>query len=64
MQQIPWQKIKGLEREIRDLKNMGKKKYPKKKSKDPLYGILKGIKFSEKEIDEAQIKIFDFKDIK
>ena len=60
-QQIPWQKIKSLEEEIKTLKNLGKRK---KVNKDPLRGILKGITFTEAEIDEAQKKIFDFKEIK
>lgn len=60
---IPWQKIRSLEKEIKALKSLGKKSVTKKK-KDSLYGILKGITFSEKEIDEAQKAVFNFKNSK
>ena len=65
-QYIPWEKIKGLEKEIKALKSLGKKvaKKKAKDKKDSLYGILKGITFSEKEIEEAQKAIFNFKPIK
>lgn len=64
-QYIPWEKIKGLEEEIKALKSLGKETTAKKKAKkDPLRGILKGITFSEEEIEEAQKKVFDFKEIK
>lgn len=64
MQQIiPWEKIKGLEKEVKALKSLGKKS-SKMGEKDPLYGILKGIKFSEREIEAAQKAIFNFKAIK
>lgn len=53
-QQIPWEKIKALEEEIKALKSLGQMKVPKKKlKKDPLYGILKGVTLSEKEIDKG-----------
>lgn len=71
MQQvIPWEKIKALETEISQLKSAGKKHLGKKekktagKKKDSLWGLLKGITFTEEEIDEAQKAIFDFKEIK
>lgn len=62
-QSIPWEKIKGLEREIKALKSLGNKvgKKETKEKKDSLYGILKGITFSEEEIEEAQKAIFNFK---
>lgn len=62
MQQIPWEKIKSLEEEIKTLKSLGKTSNAKKKAKgkpfNSLYGILKGIKFTEKEIKEAQKALF------
>ena len=62
MQSIPWQKIKVLEEEIKVLKSFKKeKKTTKPAQKDPLYGILKNAKFSEKDIDDAQQKVFSFK---
>lgn len=61
MQNIIWQKIDSLQQEIEQLKSLYKK--PKKsavKKNKPLSieGMLKGIKFSNKEIDEAQKAIF------
>jgi len=55
MQQIPWEKIKALEDEIKALKALGKPE-PKKKTKpkkDPLYGIIKGVKISDEEIEQV-----------
>lgn len=76
MQHIPWEKIKSLQKEIDQLKSlndpstaMSKKRLAKKnisKKTKPLSieGMLKGITFSEEEIEEAQKKVFDFKEIK
>lgn len=60
MQQIPWQKIKGLEEEIKTLKSLGQKKAVKNGKRDSLYGILKGIniKVSEKDFKEAEKALF------
>ena len=64
MQQIPWEKIKALEDEIKALKALGKpepkKKQKTKPKKDPLYGILKDIKFSDEEV-EAALKDAEYK---
>lgn len=69
-QSIPWEKIKALEEEIKALKAFGKPEPKKKKKtepkKDPLYGILKnafkGIKVTEKDLEEAEYK-FDIEHI-
>ena len=58
MQNIPWQKIEALEKEINQLKGMPEKKA--KAAKDNLEGMLKGIKFSEKEIKEAKRSLFPY----
>lgn len=56
MQTIPWQKIKALEDEIKALKSINK---PMKKSKSKsLYGILKGVRVSEKDFKEAKEALF------
>ena len=56
MQTIPWQKIKALENEIKQLKSINK---PTKKIKGKsLYGILKGIEVSEKDFKEAKEALF------
>lgn len=56
MQTIPWQKIKALEQEIKQLKSVNK---PSKKGKGKfLYGILKGVKVSEKDFKEAEEALF------
>ena len=54
MQNMIWQKIEGLEQEIKQLKNLSKKSGDKKESNDPLNGILKGLKFSWKDFMEAK----------
>lgn len=51
MQNIPWQKIRALEEEIKALKTLGRKTKPKK---NPLKGILKGVKFSDEDFEEAE----------
>lgn len=62
MQNIPWGKIQALEDEIKALKSWGEQKPAKKakQKKDPLKGILKdalkGVKITEKDFDEAEIK--------
>ncbi len=62
MQQVPWEKIKALEEEIKALKALGKPESKKKTKakKDPLYGFLKeafkGIKITEKDLKEAEYK--------
>lgn len=61
MQTIPWQKIKVLQEEIKQLKSLKKQRRTVKHTKDPLYGILKNTKFSEADINEAQQEIFSFK---
>lgn len=60
MQQIPWQKIKGPEEEIKTLKSLGQKKTVKNGGKDFLYGILKGVKIkvSEKDFEDAEKALF------
>ena len=56
MQTIPWQKIKALEDEIKQLKSVNK---PVKKTKGKsLYGILKGVKVSEKDFKDAEESLF------
>lgn len=66
MQHIPWEKIKSLQKEIDQLKSLNDPSTAMSKKTKPLSieGILKGITFSEEEIEEAQKKIFDFKEIK
>lgn len=56
MQTIPWQKIKSLEKEIKQLKaiNMPVKKANGKS----LYGIIKGIRVTEKDFSEAERALF------
>lgn len=59
MQNIPWQKIQALQQEARVLEDMVKKKKATRKSKPlSIEGLLKGVKFFEKEIKEAQKAIF------
>lgn len=61
MQNMIWQKIEGLQQEITQLKNLSKtskKKVVKKNESLSIEGLLKGIKFSDKEIYEAQKAIF------
>ena len=58
MQNLPWQKIEALEKEIGQLKAVSKKNV--KASKDNLKGLLKGLEFSEKEIEEAKHSLFPF----
>lgn len=60
MQTIPWQKIKALEDEIKALKNLGKKSKAAKVRKpfNDLYGILKGVKVTEKDFKEAEKRLF------
>lgn len=56
MQTIPWQKIKALEEEIKQLKAVNK---PAKKTQGKsLYGFLKGVKVSEKDFKEAEKALF------
>lgn len=56
-QNIPWEKIHALEEEIKALKALGKPEPKKKKKtkpkKDPLFGILKGVKISDDEFEQA-----------
>ena len=64
MQNLILQKIKSLETEIKALKRLDKKTRVKKKGKkSSLYGILKGVRFSDEEIEEAKKAIFDFKPV-
>ena len=63
MQNMIWQKIEGLQKEIVALKNLSKKsggKKAKEQSHDSLYGLLKdtGVKFSWKDFQEAKRAIF------
>ena len=61
MQNIIWQKIEALQQEIEQLKSLYKKpkKNAIKKNKSlSIEGLLKGIKFSDREINEAQKAIF------
>jgi hypothetical protein len=65
MQNIPLAKIKSLENEVKALKYLGKKSLLKKGKKSKfssIEGILKGVKFSEKDIEEAKYK-FDYNHI-
>lgn len=62
-QSIPWDKIESLEREIKSLKNLGKKANIKKQAKKPfnnLYGILKGVKVTAKDFEEAEKSLFPY----
>lgn len=60
------QKIQSLEKELKDIKRLfkesgakkSKKKIVKKSKPLSIEGILKGVKFSEEEIEEAQKAIF------
>lgn len=53
---IPWQKIKALEEEIKQLKAVDK---PVKKTQGKsLYGILEGMKVSEEDFKEAEKSLF------
>ena len=61
MQTMLWQKISSLEDEARMLKSLQKKMSVPKRAKHPLFGILKGIPFTEKEIDQAQRNVSLFK---
>ena len=58
MQNIPWDKVKSLEEEIKALKSLGKKPTKKKASKkdhiSSLEGIIKGVKASEKDFREVK----------
>ena len=59
MQTVPWQKIQALQEEIKRLKiNLSISK--KKNKKETLFGILKGVKISEKDINQAKSKIFSY----
>lgn len=62
-QSIPWEKIHSLEEEIKALKSLGKKPVAKKKLATPfnnLYGILKGVKVTEKDFKEAEKSLFPY----
>lgn len=61
-QAIPWEKIKALETEIRQLKSVGKRSKKKlaKKGADSLFGLLKGIRITEKDIREAKKSLFPY----
>lgn len=57
MQNMILQKIQSLEEEIKALKlalHHQPKKVVKPKNKDSLYGILKGVKFSWKDFQDAK----------
>lgn len=64
-QHVPWDKIRSLEEEIKALKALGKPEPKKKKKakpkKDPIEGMLaedfKGIKITEKDLEEAEFKL-------
>lgn len=62
-QHVPWEKIHALEEEIKTLKALGKPEPKKKKKtkpkKDPIEGILKGIKFTDEDFEEAKKMWFD-----
>ncbi|MBI2019987.1 hypothetical protein HYS94_01035 [Candidatus Daviesbacteria bacterium] len=67
MQNLLWQKIEGLQKEIKVLKKLAKEqeKPAKKKVKKnghmkSLYGILKGVKISEKDFQEAKKSLFPY----
>lgn len=53
---IPWQKIKALEDEIKQLKSVNSS--AKKNRGKSLYGILKGVKVSERDFQEAEEALF------
>lgn len=67
-QSIPWDRIESLEREIKALKALGgpepKSKKKTKPKKDPLRGILKGVKISDEEFErlflEAKKSLFPY----
>lgn len=53
---IPWQKIKALEEEIKQLKAVNK---PVKKTQGKsLYGFLNGVRVSEKDFEQAEKALF------
>lgn len=58
MQTIPWQKIESLQKEIKALKSLGKTKPSKTATRrakpSSIEGILKGIDFTNEEIEEAK----------
>ncbi len=61
MQNIPWQKIEALEKEISQLKKKPKAKYTSASIIDlKLKSIFKGLKFSEKDIKEAKKSLFPY----
>lgn len=60
-QAIPWEKIRALEKEIKQLKGIYKKpKRTVKKGADNLLGLLKGIKITEKDIEDAKKSLFPY----
>lgn len=61
MQNFIWQKINSLQEEIKQLKGLPKKPMVQTAKGQSLYGFLKGVKFSESEINEAKKKLFSFK---
>jgi len=61
MQNIPWQKIEALEKEINQLKNKPKTKFTSASTIDlKLKSIFKGLKVSEKDIGEAKKSLFPY----
>lgn len=64
MQTVPWDKIKALEDEIKALKSLGEKPAAKKKASkakpSSIEGILKGVEFTDEEIEEAKKIWFDY----
>lgn len=60
MQTIPWQKIESLQKEIAQLKALGKKKAGKKASQPlSIEGMLKGTDLTWKDFQEAKKIWFD-----
>ena len=59
-QSIPWEKIESLQKEIDQLKALGKKKVAKKTGKkNSLRGILKGVEFTDEDFEEVKKMWFD-----
>jgi len=59
MQTIPWQKIESLQKEIKQLKSLGKKKVGKKSGPLSIEGMLKGVDVTWNDFQEVKKIWFD-----
>lgn len=64
MQNIIWQKIESLQKEINQLKAFNKKNGDKKGVGKSLYGILKGLKVNQHDFNMAKKSLFPYKEAK